>query len=395
MRYTKLLVLFLALIFVVMGCSKQDKTIVAKINDQTVTWKEYNDVLTYYLDQYGITDVNDAANAETVSYLKTSILDSLIDEKVQYVKAVELGLDVLTDDDKDQIELSVIQLTDNWKNQFNAQAASQYANHSEQQQIDKAREMYADFVKNTGYTDEYVTEIETRRLILNKLFNQVTEGVEPDEEQLQAAYAENLQYAKEEYAETPSYYENDCLDDSMLIYYHPPGFRRVKHILIGIVDTVANEIMGLRRDGDNAAADAMRDEALQGIRGEAEEVLASLKADGSNFDEVMYAKSIDPGSLNYPGGYVTYEGSTTFVPEFVAGVFAIDKVGDISPLIGTDYGYHIIRWEEDIESREVPYEDVQYMLRQQVWDANRSEMFGELVTQWYDEMTIERFEDRL
>ena len=395
----KVMAVALAITCLLAGCSNkqvsQEETPVAKINDEVVTWKEFHDVYAYYLNQYGITDETDEANADTVANLRTNILDSLIDEKVQYVNAVKLGLDVLTDEEKEQVNTTLVQITDNWRNQFNAQAMSSYPDLSDNEKIQKAREMYDNYVKETGYTEEYVIGVETRRMALEKLFQQVTEGVEPTEDDVMNAYTQNLQAAKEEYAETPSFYENDYLDETAIIYYHPAGFRRVKHILISLSDDDVNAIYELRNAGDDAAADAKRDECLQSIRAEAEVVLASLQADGSNFDSVMREKSTDPGSTNYPNGYVTYNESTTFVPEFVTGTFAISKVGEISPLVATDYGYHILRWEEEISEGDVSYENIREAVKEQLWAANREEKYTEMVEQWKTEVTIERFEDKI
>ncbi|GHU64880.1 hypothetical protein AGMMS49983_11570 [Clostridia bacterium] len=77
-------------------------------------------------------------------------------------------------------------------------------------------------------------------------------------------------------------------------------------------------------------------------RAELEAILARAQA-GEDFAELAKEYSEDPGSAER-GGDVGYFGeSNNFVPEFSAAALTLENVGDISDIVETDYGYHIIK----------------------------------------------------
>lgn len=70
-----------------------------------------------------------------------------------------------------------------------------------------------------------------------------------------------------------------------------------------------------------------------------DEVLAKAKK-GSDFDALIEEYGEDPGMKSYPEGYVFTKGE--MVKEFEDGTLAL-KDNQISPVIETSYGYHIIK----------------------------------------------------
>lgn len=140
-----------------------------------------------------------------------------------------------------------------------------------------------------------------------------------------------------------SYYEN-VLDvvvptatDEMLNNYA----YQAKHILLKTIDD---------------SQQPLSDEEIAKKKKQAEDFLAQLQAAEdleAKFDELMNEYSEDgrneDGALAAPDGYTAVLGD--MVPEFEAGALAL-KPGEISGLVETSYGYHIIlRGEvEDIQS---------------------------------------------
>jgi len=70
----------------------------------------------------------------------------------------------------------------------------------------------------------------------------------------------------------------------------------------------------------------------------AQELMARLNA-GENFDMLMFTYGQDPGVPFSPGGYSFIRG--TMVLEFEETAFAL-SVGEISEIVPTAFGYHII-----------------------------------------------------
>lgn len=100
-----------------------------------------------------------------------------------------------------------------------------------------------------------------------------------------------------------------------------PEERRAQHILI-------------------AAAKNAPESEKEEARKKAEGILAQLKADPSRFAELAKANSDDPGSAG-KGGDLGYFTRGKMVKPFNDAVFGMKK-GDISDLVETDFGYHII-----------------------------------------------------
>lgn len=108
---------------------------------------------------------------------------------------------------------------------------------------------------------------------------------------------------------------------------HPERYRvgervRVRHILIS----------GNQPDGRDAA------------RAQAEALLERLKR-GEDFLELARTTSGDPGSASR-GGDLGFFGRGKMVKPFEEAAFALEKQGQLSGVVETEFGFHILRFEE-------------------------------------------------
>jgi peptidyl-prolyl cis-trans isomerase D len=96
------------------------------------------------------------------------------------------------------------------------------------------------------------------------------------------------------------------------------------------------------------------------IKKTAEGVLAQAKK-GANFEDLATQYSQDPGSKTKKGdlGWIV-QGQT--VPEFEKAAFSLDK-GQISDLIRTQYGFHIIKVLDKETAHTKPFDEVKDQLR--------------------------------
>lgn len=92
----------------------------------------------------------------------------------------------------------------------------------------------------------------------------------------------------------------------------------------------------------------------------AEEILNQIKG-GASFEELAKAKSQDPGSAKQ-GGDLGYFPKGRMVPSFEQAAFALQKPGELSPLIESPFGFHIIKLEDRKPAGPAPYEDVKETL---------------------------------
>jgi peptidyl-prolyl cis-trans isomerase D len=97
------------------------------------------------------------------------------------------------------------------------------------------------------------------------------------------------------------------------------------------------------------------------IKKQAEDVLAQARKKGANFEELAKKYSEDPGSKTKGGdlGWLVH-GQT--VPEFDKAAFSLSK-GQISDLIRTEYGFHIIKVLDKEVAHTKPFEEVKESIR--------------------------------
>ncbi len=170
------------------------------------------------------------------------------------------------------------------------------------------------YLSEIGFTEEgFIKHLENERLF-NKLYEHITQ-IDGDAEI-------SIEQAKD-------YYEDNMEE-----------FKQVtaKHILFSIMD----------EEGQ-----VFSEEEQEEVKKKAESVYKDIKS-GKNFDELMEEYSEDPGLEMYPEGYTFGKGE--MIKEFEETAFEL-KTGEVSNLVKTDYGYHIIKVTE--EAYYLPYEDVE------------------------------------
>ena len=91
-------------------------------------------------------------------------------------------------------------------------------------------------------------------------------------------------------------------------------------------------------------------------------VQEALKA-GTSFDVVAKEFSIDPGSAQNGGDLGEFPRGV-MVPEFEKAAFALEKPGDVSEPVKTQFGWHIIKLEERIPEATIPFEQVKTQIMQ-------------------------------
>ena len=141
------------------------------------------------------------------------------------------------------------------------------------------------------------------------------------------------------------------------------------HILIKTIDDDGNEL-----------SEDKKKEAKK----TAEEALEKVKA-GEDFAKV--AKEYSEDSSASSGGELGKFGRGQMVTEFEDAAFAM-KAGEISDIVETQYGYHIIKVTERVDRQET-YDDV----KDKIKTILASEKYTEHVEKLKEDSTIERKED--
>ncbi len=87
-----------------------------------------------------------------------------------------------------------------------------------------------------------------------------------------------------------------------------------------------------------------------------DELLARARA-GENFATLAKENSQDPGSAE-GGGDLGFFARGKMAPEFEAAAFALKSPGDLSGVVRTEFGLHIIRLEERKPAKVPPFDEV-------------------------------------
>ena len=127
---------------------------------------------------------------------------------------------------------------------------------------------------------------------------------------------------------------------------------------------------------------------LLASEGEAKDILSELSKGGS-FEDIARVKSIDATSSR--GGDVGYFRKAQVVPEFENACLSLN-VGQISPIVHTQFGYHIIKLTDKKDEALEPYESVRPKIENVLKLKKRNEMFDELVVSLKEKYRV-RVED--
>lgn len=140
-----------------------------------------------------------------------------------------------------------------------------------------------------------------------------------------------------------------------------PEERQVRHILIAAAaDAPAEEVA---KAGEKAAA-----------------ILAQLRADPKRFAELAKAESQDPGSAA-SGGELGFFGRGAMVKPFEDAAFALTK-GQISDVVRTDFGFHVIELLDVKPGQTRPFEEVREEIADELRGQAASRLFAERAEQF-------------
>lgn len=155
-------------------------------------------------------------------------------------------------------------------------------------------------------------------LLTGKLIENETKDLKFSDEDIKAFFDNNL----DKFKDLPPFRE----DAEEAVW--------ARHILISTVD--------------QATQKELPQDKKQEAKKKAEDLLARIK-NGEDFITLAKENSEDPGSAQYGGDYVFGKGK--MAPEFEKVAFELNE-GEVSGLVETQFGYHIIKLEEKISKGE-------------------------------------------
>ncbi|KRQ86686.1 Foldase protein PrsA 1 precursor [Caloramator mitchellensis] len=217
----------------------------------------------------------------------------------------------------------------------------------------EVNKLYDDAVKQAGGEDKFKSTLETfkmtvddfkkymsNRVIIEKVYDEVVKDVTVTDDELIKYYNEN-----------------------MYDYTEKPNKMNVSHILVE----------------DEATAKKVLDEINKGAK----------------FEDVAKKYSTDPGSKDNGGNLGDiYYNDDNYDKTFMTNAIAL-PVGKISPIVKTQFGYHIIKVNKKEEYKLKPFEQVKDQVKEVVLENKKTDKINETFTNWEKEAKITKYTDRL
>jgi peptidyl-prolyl cis-trans isomerase SurA len=130
-----------------------------------------------------------------------------------------------------------------------------------------------------------------------------------------------------------------------------PGQVRVSHILVRF--------------------DAVDKTQEENARRKISDIYAEIQKENTIWEDIVKTFSEDPAT-NQRGGLLPWFGVGSMIPEFEMAAFSLTEIGEVSPPLKTQYGYHILRLEEKKPIE--PFEEMEETIRSKILRDSRSGM---------------------
>ncbi|MBO5534077.1 MAG: peptidylprolyl isomerase [Clostridia bacterium] len=356
---------------------------------------EYDEMLAYYAYMYSMYGMQvDEYDTEFQSEIAQMVVGNAIDVKVVKRWAEANGYE-MTEERREKIEKAA--------NEQLAEARDYYKEYLSGTGLEgeQLEQMIEEQLAAGGYTLETFVESQTVQDIIAYITEKSAEGVAVTDEDVRAQFNATIEEKKKSYAESADAFITDYLTGGPL-YVTPEGVRIVKVIYFEAdpeeAPAEAAETATAAEATEEAPADETRADTEEAPAETTETAADTKPAEKSadraanalrqitektmTFDEAMKAFNEDSSSeeeLNR--GYPVAAGSEYYSEEFVKAAMALEKPGDVSGVVETDYGCFIFLYDRDLEPGEAKFEDFAETEKENLLATRKDEAYNALLEQ--------------
>ncbi|USD64472.1 peptidylprolyl isomerase [Vibrio sp. SCSIO 43136] len=262
------------------------------------------------------------------------------------------------------------------------------------------QEIYAQALRRAGFTPEGYAETVRRDEVRNQLLLalQGSEFSLPSEVESQGLLITQQRDIRTLTLDVEKFAANvEISDEELQTYYqqNPAQFTRPEQVKVGYVElsaaalkdqiSVSEEQAKTYYDEHLALYSTEEQRKLSHIlvqgddEAKAQAILDEINA-GADFVQVAQEKSEDPGSAEEGGSLGWIERGATD-PAFEEAAFALQNAGEMTGLVKSGFGYHIIKLDELKAPEAKPFEQVAADITQELQDSQAIERFYELQTE--------------
>jgi peptidyl-prolyl cis-trans isomerase D len=330
--------------------------------------------------QFGEAFATLASDTVYLQNFRQGILDRLISEKLLDQAAQELGLRV----SDEQIKLAIVEMQEfQVDGKFDndrylailRQAGFQTNNFRDYMRVDMVRRQLSQSLMGTEFalTSEaktaHLMQQQTRDIrYLNVPAAKFVEQVNVSDDEILAFYQSNISQFDTEQRISLSYVE--LILEDLLPAIEVNEEELIKYYQQNLVDYSTDE----ERQVSHILFESVQQD--ESIFSKAEEVLVNIKA-GDNFSELAMTYSSDTFSAE-KGGDLGWFVRGIMDPAFEDAAFSLAKKGDVSGVVKSEFGYHIIKLTDLKPGRVNDFEDVKEELTDKVKTLKAEDSFYEI-----------------
>lgn len=326
----------------------------AKVAGEKITPMEFNRAYrnTYQRMQSQFAEGFDPASMG----LSRMVLRQLIDERIAYKAALDAGLEA-TEDDVMKVLVDAKAFQDE-NGKFSGDA-------------------YNNYLRSNGYTEASFTEELRRSLTVQKFRQLITATAYQPKAAAKYDYMINETKVELDYLKfDPSMAKVEVSQDDITKFLTDAGKARVKEYYDQNKTEFTQEPQMKARHiliSYTGARNASAEGALRGkedAKKRAAEILAKVKAPGADFVKLAKESTDEPAGKNSGGdlGFFTKE---AMVKEFSDAAFAM-KPGQISEIVESPFGFHIIKIEDMKTAKNVNLEEATNSIAHKLLEKERA-----------------------
>lgn len=309
---------------------------VTVVNGEIILLSELEKNVKPLVDQYKIITPLSERSEEKIRQLKRDVLNQMIDEKLLLQEAKKRKIVVA----KREIEDGTTEV---------------------RKRFPSEEEFKTELKKQELTESGFEKRIQEQLMVIKLIDLEVKAKVSPPkEEEVTKLYDKIVSYieGKKDPAVTPEE-ENEIAGLAQFFQRRTAERARVKHILIRV---------------DKKADLKEKSAALAKIK-EAQEKLKT----GEDFSELAQKYSEDAGSKEQ-GGDLGFIVRGDMVPEFEKVAFSL-PVGEISDMVETDFGYHLIKCEEKKAKSKLTFSEVKPELQEYLYRSKAEKIYQDFLKQ--------------
>lgn len=318
------------------------------------------------------------ADPSYVASFRKSVLDRMVNDLLLEQHAESLGLRV----SDDQIRQAILEMP-------------QFQNEGKFDQ-----DIYQSALRRAGFTPDSFAEYLRRDLVRNQLVTALQgseftlQGEVEAQGQLiaQTRDIRTITLSPQEFAD-----KVDLTDDEIARFYqqNPDNYTRPEQVKLSYIELSAEQLKSDLAVSDEQARQYYQEHLdkyssaeqrkvshilVQGDDEQKAQAILDELNNGADFATLAEEKSEDIGSAQ-DGGSLGWIERDTMDPAFEQAAFSLQQAGDVSGLVKSDFGYHIIKLDELKAPVAKPYDEVAEQIKTELTDQQAIDRYYELQTE--------------